>query len=381
MKYNMTYFIYPYIIEKEKWRNYILNLINNSKVILDNWRKDKDIDTYNFFTSEVRKYIFNDFENLDNDILSCESVKFRYKLEEDAQGKIGEENGIFFKIQTIHIVCFKSGICFLIFKTNVENGKSFANLLNFNYKFRDINSDYNVLKEYENIKIQTDAFENIENLKSFINKITLEETKIDTNRFYTYSYACIENDAWETGNFTGDMEKYINILPSGYNVNSMINTTSIIEKTKYSKFGINKYGVTLICSDADTKNYLNLVSKFENEYLNLYIISLYEKFYSKMIIKEYNLKKIVSLDEYFKLKNNLLKDNITNSEFGEKLYKEFQKVQNIDEITEEMNKLIDLEYKKTDIEKSKRENKIVLGILAISMLINIINFIALIYRN
>lgn len=381
MKYNMTYFLYPFIIEKDNWNNYILNLINNPKFILDNWRKDKDIDTYNFFTTEVRKYIFNDFENIDNDILSAESVKFRYELQEDAQGKVEEGSGIFFKIQTIHLVCFKCGICFLIFKANVENQSSISDLLNFNYKFRDVNSDYNVLKEYENIKIQADAFENIEDLKSFIQKVTMDATKVDTNRFYTYSYACIEEDHWESDNFEGEIEKFINFLPSSYNTNSTINQTKVIDNTKYSKFGINKYGVTLICSDGDTKNYLELVSKFENEYLNLYIISLYEKLYSKMIIKEYNSKKVNAIDEYLDVKNNLLIDNITTTEFGEKLYKEFQKAQNIEEITKQINKLIEIEHKKLDIEKTKKENKMIMTILAISLLINIINFVALIFRS
>ena len=172
MKYQYTNFIYPYVIEKNNYQKYISKLTKNKNCEIINWKKDKDLDMYNFFLPEIRKYIFNNFQNT-NPISKENNILFNYKLEKDIQGKIGKENGIFFQIQKIHILCFKSGLCFLIIKTNVENSKNFSDILNFNYKFRDINSDYNLLKEYENIKIQTDKFENMKELTDFINELTI----------------------------------------------------------------------------------------------------------------------------------------------------------------------------------------------------------------
>lgn len=77
-----------------------------------------------------------------------------------------------FEITGIKIVCFKTGVCFLIFKTNLENSESFSDVLNFNYKFREVNSIAYNLKEYENIKIQSSSFKNVKDITALIKEIT-----------------------------------------------------------------------------------------------------------------------------------------------------------------------------------------------------------------
>lgn len=381
MKYQYTNFIYPYVIEKNNYQKYISKLTKNKNCEIINWKKDKDLDLYNFFLPEIRKYIFNNFQNT-NPISKENNILFNYKLEKDIQGKIGKENGIFFQIQKIHILCFKSGLCFLIIKTNVENSKNFSDILNFNYKFRDINSDYNLLKEYENIKIQTDKFENMKELTDFINELTDnagKNNKIDTNRFYTYSYVCLEQESWKEETLENEFTKFSNILPSSYNINNNIENTKIITNTKYSKIGITENGVTLLCSGADTKNYTTLLQNYDNEYLYLYIISLYEKLYSKQIMLNLKNNQKNARDEYVKLKQELITNNITNDEFGNSLNTEFRNVLKLNEIEEEIIKIFDIECKKLDIEKTKKANKIILIILLASLTLNIINFIALMY--
>ena len=74
-------------------------------------------------------------------------------LEKDIQGK-NQEKGIFFKIQKLELICFNTGICFLIMKTNIENSKSFSDILNFNYKFRDIRQG-DSLQKFDKIFLQT----------------------------------------------------------------------------------------------------------------------------------------------------------------------------------------------------------------------------------
>lgn len=381
MKYQYTYFIYPYVIEKNNYKKYISNLANNKNCEINNWKKDKDLDLYNFFLPEIRKYIFNNFQNI-SEISKENSILFNYKLEKDIQGKVGKENGIFFQIQKIHILCFKSGLCFLIIKTNVENSKNFSDILNFNYKFRDINSDYSLLKEYENIKIQTDTFENMKELTDFINELTNNagnNNKIDTNRFYTYSYVCLEQESWKAENLENEFIKFSNILPSNYNINNNIENKSVITNTKYSKIGITENGVTLLCSSIDTKNYTTLLENYENEYLYLYMIALYEKLYSKQIMLDIKNNQKKAKGEYVKLKQELVSNNITNDEIGNNLYLEFRKALKLNEISEEITKIFDIECKKLDIEKTKKANKIILVILLASLALNIINFIALMY--
>ena len=43
-----------------------------------------------------------------------------------------------FDITKITLVCFNTGICFMLMKTMLEGENSLANICNFNYKFRDI---------------------------------------------------------------------------------------------------------------------------------------------------------------------------------------------------------------------------------------------------
>jgi len=44
------------------------------------------------------------------------------------------------------------------------DNKNFTDVLNFNYKFRDINSKTYNMKEYENIRLQSDIFKDVDRL-------------------------------------------------------------------------------------------------------------------------------------------------------------------------------------------------------------------------
>jgi len=48
-KYQYTYFLYPYIIESEKYEKYLLRLLKDKKVTLRIFEKEKDLDIYNYF--------------------------------------------------------------------------------------------------------------------------------------------------------------------------------------------------------------------------------------------------------------------------------------------------------------------------------------------
>ena len=104
------------------------------------------------------------------DISGYEDIKKIDKRKKDS-------NGILFNISKIEIICFNTGICFISLKTNIENTESFSDLLNFNYKFREMYSEFNSLKQYENININTNSFESISEIKEVIEEIAGEREK------------------------------------------------------------------------------------------------------------------------------------------------------------------------------------------------------------
>ena len=196
-RYQYTYFIHTFLINKNRYDKYIARLLKDDNFNLRIFQKDKDLELYSYFLPRMRNFLFKTFdlnkerleklEELPFDtkcaiISDMPCVTFEYDLKKDLQGKTIDENSIFFKIQKLIVVCFNTGICFLCLKTNIEESDKFADVLNFNYKFRDINQEYNNLKNYDNIKLQADYFDDIQEIKKFIVDITgpnFDAIKID----------------------------------------------------------------------------------------------------------------------------------------------------------------------------------------------------------
>ena len=167
-RYQYTYFIYPYVIEQNKYSKYLQNLLRNKKCTLRMFEKQKDLDIYNKFLPKVRRFMFptfdfsinkrKKFKELDVGLQATILQKypctiFEYNLGKNAQGKAGRNTGIFFKIDKIEIICFYTGECFITLKTSVEDLEQFDDVLNFNYKFKDIKSEFISMKQFDNIKI------------------------------------------------------------------------------------------------------------------------------------------------------------------------------------------------------------------------------------
>ena len=194
--YQYTYFILPFVIKEGKYQKYILKMLKDKDFRLKTFQKEKDFKMYQYFLPKTKEFLFSSFSLGNSKIKKLEDLPeetraailskypcniFEYRINKDIQGKVEEVKGIFFTISKIEIVCFETGICFLIIKTNVEDDNSFSNILNFNYKFRDINSGTN-LEAYDNIRLQTNSFTNAQNFRDFIRKITganLEAVKLD----------------------------------------------------------------------------------------------------------------------------------------------------------------------------------------------------------
>lgn len=320
-KYQYTYFIYPYIINKKEYNQYLQKLVIDSRFKMKTFDKEKDEDLYSYFLPKIRetlfwtmnfdKYRLSKFDEIDKNMKSTVLSKypctmFEYNLPNDIQGKAGKKDGIFFNITNIDLICFNTGICFLLMKTILEEGNTLSDVCNFNYKFRDIKSDAYDFRGYENIKIQTDRFNNIKEITTLIKEITGNNKEaiklnLDTDRFITYSYACIGQEDWNenTNNelLKKEFYKFANVESADYIIDSgnseIKNNMSIIEKSKNEIYGCSNVGTILLTSDVNSENYTKVPHKFERQYLYQYIFNLYKKIYLKKI--NYDLRKVDKL--------------------------------------------------------------------------------------
>ena len=402
-RYQYTYFINTFIIRENRYSKYILRLLRDKRFKLRIFEKNKDIELYTHFLPRIRECLFGTFDLDDKqrkeklDELPIEtraaiiskypSVTFECNLEQDIQGKTIDENSIFFKIQKVGLVLFNTGIGFLYLKTNIEDSENFANILNFNYKFKDINQECNNLKNYEKIKVQADSFENIEALQEFIKNITgsnIEALKLDLDveRFYTYSYTCIKQENWDVNNsfenIKNDFLKYVNILPSGGNTNSVENeNTKVLANSKYSKIGISKIGVNLLSSDYDINNYTILPESYENQYFYTYILALYLKVYLKKLNYEFKEGKDINVvrKKFIEFTKKLWIQEITSDDIGSLYYTYIKEALEIESIYNDVKNKYNILYNELKIEKNEKMTGFIILVLIATLVFNIINFI------
>ena len=402
MNYQYTYFIHPFVVKENKYQKYILKLLKDKRFKLKVFQKGKDYDLYKYFLPKMKDFLFSSFshsklklnklEELPDDTKSAILSKypctiFEYNLKEDIQGKT-EDKGIFFKIQKVEIICFNTGICFFSMKTNIEDSQSFSDILNFNYKFRDIKQE-NVLKNYDKIYLQMSNFSDVNKLTEFIKDITgsdIETMKlnIDTQRFLTYSYVCIDSEAWNTNKSFEDIQynfvKYANFLPADNSADLESDETTVFSEWKYAKMGFSKQGVVLFASSSDLNNFTELPNKFENEYFYTYILNLYKKIYLKKLEVEFrdssNLK--ITRKKFIEFTKDLWIQDITDDEIGSNINYRLIKVFKLDRLYYEIKTKYDILYKELNIEKNSKAIIVVAVILVVSLIFNILNYVELI---
>lgn len=279
----------------------------------------------------------------------------------------------------------------MLIKTNVEDETSFANILNFNYKFRDINQEGNLLDSYDNIRLQTGDFADVETFKDLIKNITgsnvdAMELDINTERFLTYSYVCVDQEAW---NNTNEFEKikhhfvkYANIIPADKDINpeAMENNKIVtLSKWKYAKLALTKQSVTLLSSSAEMNNYTILPTEYENQYLYTYILNLYKKIYLKKLQAEFkNPKKVNSARKQFaNFTKKLWVQEVTEDETGTELDLKMKDTLELEKLYAEVKSKYDVLYKDMNIDKNRKLIIFIAIMLGASLTLNIINFIVL----
>ena len=401
--YQYTYFIHPFVIKEGKYQKYILRMLKDKNCNLKIFQKEKDLRTYQYFLPKTREFLFSSLSFTNGKLRRLEELPietraailskypcniFEYTLEKDIQGKVDGKKGIFFTIRKIEIICFNTGICFLAFKTNLEDDVSFSNILNFNYKFRDINQEESNLDAYDNIRLQTDSFADVETFREFIRNITgssIEAMKldIDTERFLTYSYICIDQEAW---NSTSDFEniahhfiRFANVLPADNSRKLQEEKITTISSWKYAKLALSKLGVMLFSSSEDMNNYTILPDEFEHQYLYTYIINLYKKIYLKKIELQLKDPKQVkkARKNFIDFTKNLWIREITDDETGTMLNHRISDILELERLYSQVKNKYDILYKDLNIEKNRTSTIVIALILAASLIFNILNFIVL----
>ena len=401
-RYQYTYFIHTFLIEKNRYEKYITKLLKDERFDLRIFQKDKDLELYSYFLPRMRNFLFKTFdlnkermeklEELPFDtkcaiISDMPCVTFEFNLKKDLQGKTIDENSIFFKIQKVGVVCFNTGICFLYLKTNIEESERFADVLNFNYKFRDINQEYNNLKNYDNIKLQADYFDDMQEIKKFIIDITgpnFDAMKIDLNveRFYTFGYTCIDQSSWNVNttfeSIKSDFLKYIDILPNDQGMNIEENQSAkIISNNKFSKVGISKLGVNLLSSDVDINNYTILPQEYENQYFYTYILALYLKVYLKKLDYDFKMGKNIekTRKEFVEFTKKIWVQEITAEGFGSLFYQNIRKAIEIEEQYGKIKSKYDILYRELRIVKTEKMSIFIAIVLVITLIFNILNWL------
>ena len=403
-RYQYTYFIHTYIIEQGKYNKYIAKLLKDQNFNLKIFRKVKDLELYTYFLPNIRSFLFKTFELNKSKIDTLEELPFEtkvavladypcltfeYDLKKDMQGKTIDENSIFFKIQKVGVICFNTGICFLYFKTNIEESNRFADVLNFNYKFKDINQEYEVLKKYENIKVQADCFDNMKEIRDFISEITgpnfdALKLNLDVERFYTFGYECIDQSNWSSEqdfeNIKDEFLKYINIISNDKVVKLSENRNiRVISEEAYSKIGISKMGVNLFSSDVDINNYTVLPHQYENQYFYTYILTLYLKIYLKKInyefVKNKNIKK--ARRDFVDFTKKIWIQEITSEDFGSLFYNNLINVLEIENLYNQVKSKYDILYRELKIDKTEKLSIFIATTLVVTLVLNILNWLNL----
>lgn len=407
--YQYTYFIHPFVIKEHKYIKYMLKMLKDDKCELKVFKKERDFGVYKYFTPKTRDILFSTFSFTQEKVKKFNEMPldtraamlakypcaiFEYNIKSDIQGKTDVNNGIFFKIQKCEIICFNTGICFLAIKTNVEDSQNLTDILNFNYKFRDISEENVNLSNYDNIRIQTDSFSSVDKLTDFIHNITgssLETMKldIDAERFNTYSYVCIDQKDWnqnqEFDKIKSSFYKFSNILPADtsfqFNDNDVENSNiQTVSKWKYAKIGITKKAITLFTSSTDINNFCMLPTDFENQYLYTYILTLYKKLYLKKLSNDFsnNMNNRKTRKKFIDFTKNIWLQEVSEDETGTFLEHKIKDVLEIDKLYLKVKNEYDILFKELKIEKNSKVTLMIAILLIGSLIFNVLNYIALI---
>lgn len=391
-KYHYTYFLNPFVVDDEKYEKFLCKFVKDKKWNLRIFDKLEDMEIFTHFLTGAKEVMFPSFywsekykdkiknlkgKNLAKELAKQSAVEFIYDINDFniVQGKIDSENQIFFEIKEIKIVCFNSGICFLSFKALITDNDyiSFRDLLNFNHKFKELSSSYAKFKGKDNIYIQSNQFESLTYISEFIENITagyvsLENDDIYSDKMFTYSYACIDETDWNSENSFEDIKdnfyKYVFQFSGDYDSEIELSEKEkqdvIYSKWKYSKYGFTKLGGVVFCSATDHFNFTKLPIHYEKVSYYIMLLAFYERIALIMLNTELTSPNTQNTTKLLnKISQELIYNRFTqisNSEHGMALWKNWEKAFELNELYDEL----DQEYTRWMTQKNNKEKNLLL---------------------
>ena len=149
----------------------------------------------------------------------------------------------------------------------------------------------------------------------------------------------------------------------------------VISKWKYAKLGITKQGVTLLGSSCDMNNYTVFPEEFQQQYLYTYILAMYTKIYLRKIDLEFrqgtNIKK--TRKDFIKFTQTLWINEVTLEDTGSLFYQYLKDVLELKTSYFDTKNKYDILYKEMNIEKSAKNNVVIVLLLLAALAVNVIN--------
>ncbi len=169
---------------------------------------------------------------------------------------------------------------------------------------------------------------------------------IDTNRFITYSYACIGQEDWNDNTnielLQKEFYKFVNVEKADYIVDScnesLANKIGIVEKSKNEIYGCSNVGTVLLTSDINLENCTKRQSEFERQYLYQYIYNLYKKISLKKLNYDFEKKIEKRKRRIYKICTNNMDRRNYKRQFGSLLQNEWTKILKMDAIFKQVKK-------------------------------------------
>lgn len=410
-KYQYTHYILPFEYN-EDYKEFLEILMSNKHINVTKFNKVRDLEIYSFFTKEILDLFTNEEVNIinknDKTILNIISQKyvtiFDYDISKDVnykqniidnisvetnkvnENKLNKEK-IEFDIYEAKIIVFNTNIAFLVLKTVLLNTNNINDVLDFNYRFKWLVSEHNVLSKLENISISMikDGKEQLPNIITNIKNLVdrNKHNKLYTDSFYTFAYLCVDNIVWNEETRKKELDKllykYMKVLKSSYDTEANIESTEItkiMEELKYSKIGLTKISSAMMCSGVDPYNFTILPREYETKMLYTYIIALYQQMFLRKannMLASKNDKIVKKIDKQFiEFNKYIWHKEITISEKGTIYYNNLQEVLNLLELYKDVAIKHRLISRLEQVQKEEGKSKYLKIVLSISIIFNII---------
>ena len=410
-KYQYTHFLYPFVIDSEKYPYFIESILKKTKewtMVYHQYKSDEE--SYDFFLPYMRKFLFPSLfwdkkyikkfktqgvfrRSLELSKTTC--ITFKYNMARIKKGSITDFDGkvINYDISDIKIICFEGGICFIDFKTQIDEKSDlidFNKILDFNHYFRNLTPR---IKGSATNRIVENS--KTINIPKFIRNITSEYEsksldKMYFDKMFTYSYVCV--DDWEKDSdfykMQNDFYKFQYVMHSKssaiFNEECDRLFDNVYSRWKYSMFGFSRESGVVFVSDKEKYDITRMPYNFEKRYLYMVLIALYQRI--SLINFSQNLMR-QDKTAVKKLKKNLTQftnsswfGQITNSEHGMDIWKLWQKAFGLSELYDEVHKEY-LEYYDYVVSNNQSRISMILMIFyvinisfsGIQMLTNVIN--------